>query len=167
MITPSGLAYDKLTAKDIVTVNVDDCSFEGDLAPSSEKGVHAAIYRERSDVGFIIHTHQSYASALSNLGRDYPVSNHGDRQILGDKVRYIPYALPGTKKLKNNALKAVAGSTGKAFLMAAHGAICIGADSEEAFNVAEKLEGFCKEVITRRYLELSGRSYFVEEEFYK
>ncbi|MBR5016026.1 MAG: class II aldolase/adducin family protein, partial [Clostridia bacterium] len=58
VITPSGKAYETLTPEDIVTVNIADCSYEGDIKPSSEKGVHAEAYRLRPDVDFIIHTHQ-------------------------------------------------------------------------------------------------------------
>ena len=65
IITPSGKAYDRLTPDDLVKVRVSDCSYSGNVKPSSEKGVHAAAYALRSHVGFIIHTHQYYASAVA------------------------------------------------------------------------------------------------------
>ena len=65
VITPSGRTYDTLTPDDIVVVNIDDCSYEGDIKPSSEKGIHADAYALRSDVNFVIHTHQVNASALT------------------------------------------------------------------------------------------------------
>ena len=167
VITPSGLAYEKLTPAEIVAVNIEDESYEGDLAPSSEKGVHAVIYRQRKDVNFIIHTHQLYASALSGLGLSFAVEDPANRKILGDMVSYIPYGLPGTKKLRNEVADVLAGSNSKAFIMASHGVICIGADSEEVFQVAAELEGFCKNQIIRRYLEQSGRSSYIETEFYR
>ena len=43
VITPSGKPYDGLTPDDIVVVNIDDYSYEGDIKPSSEKGIHAAV----------------------------------------------------------------------------------------------------------------------------
>ena len=55
VITPSGRAYEDLTPEEIVVVNIDDCSYEGDIKPSSEKGVHAAAYRHHPTVDFVIH----------------------------------------------------------------------------------------------------------------
>ena len=68
-ITPSGRAYETLQPEDIVVVKIEDCSWEGDQKPSSEKGIHADVYRTRPGVNFVIHTHQAAASAWSILGK--------------------------------------------------------------------------------------------------
>ena len=65
IITPSGIPYERLTADMMVKVKISDLSYEGDIKPSSEKGIHAKAYLYRKDVSFIIHTHQTYATALS------------------------------------------------------------------------------------------------------
>ena len=70
VITPSGRDYMGLTPDDIVLVKISDLSYEGDIKPSSEKGVHAACYRLRSDVNFVIHTHQTMASVAGLKGYD-------------------------------------------------------------------------------------------------
>ena len=54
VITPSGRDYQSLTPDDIVLVKIEDLSYEGDVKPSSEKGVHAACYKLRSNVNFVI-----------------------------------------------------------------------------------------------------------------
>ena len=46
-ITPSGRAYETLQPEDIVVVKIEDCSWEGDQKPSSEKGIHADVYRRK------------------------------------------------------------------------------------------------------------------------
>lgn len=58
VITPSGRAYDTLTPEEVVVVNIDDCSHEGDIKPSSEKGIHADAYKHHPLVNFVIHTHK-------------------------------------------------------------------------------------------------------------
>ena len=58
LITPSGLAYETLRPEQLVLVNVADASWEGEIKPSSEKGIHADAYRLRPEVNFVIHTHQ-------------------------------------------------------------------------------------------------------------
>jgi len=142
-ITPSGRNYDTLTPAEIVTVNIEDCSYQGSIEPSSEKGVHAEVYSKRPDINFVIHTHQPYASAVSCLGIDLPVTDPEAKRQIGDQVISIPYALSGTKKLRNNVAAALSRSDSKAYLMVSHGAICIGENSEQAFLVAAVLEKVC------------------------
>ena len=70
VITPSGRAYETLTPDELVVVNIEDCSYDGDIKPSSEKGVHAAAYRHHPTVDFVIHTHQKYATIVSITGME-------------------------------------------------------------------------------------------------
>lgn len=67
-ITPSGRAYEDLTPEEIVIVNIEDCEYDGEIKPSSEKGVHAAAYRHHPEVDFVIHTHQRAATIVSITG---------------------------------------------------------------------------------------------------
>ncbi len=158
VITPSGLPYEMLTPAEIVTVNIKDCSYEGALEPSSEKWVHAEVYRRRPEINFVIHTHQPYASAVSPLKTDLDVNDPVAEALIGKKVVSVAYGLPGTKKLRRNVASAVSRIRGKAYLMASHGALCLGKDSDEAFRVAGVLEHICTDFINRRYLELSGKT---------
>lgn len=158
VITPSGRAYEALTPEELVTVNIEDAGYEGDIKPSSEKGMHAEVYKNRSDIGFVIHTHQINASAVSPLKNDIPVTDPDSASVIGDKVLCAAYALPGTKKLKKKVARVLSGSTGKSFILSYHGALCIGTDYDEAFRVAFELEKVCSDFVNKRYLEISGRS---------
>lgn len=139
VITPSGKFYEDLTESDMVVVNIDDCSWEGDRKPSSEKGVHADAYALRSDVSFIIHTHQTYASAVAAECRD---------TVFAPCARY---GLPGTSKLRKN-MKACIGShpADKSFLMARHGALLLGSSPDEAFDLANRLEENSRALVEKR-----------------
>ena len=68
VITPSGKGYEGLSEEDIVKIRLSDESFEGDVKPSSERGVHAALYKLHPNINFIIHTHQLYATAVGVAG---------------------------------------------------------------------------------------------------
>ena len=139
IITPSGKAYDRLTPDDLVKVKVSDCSYSGNIKPSSEKGVHAAAYALRSHVGFIIHTHQYYASAVAAECRNIR------------KAPCAAYALPGTTKLKRFVADAVKNNPYEnMFLMARHGTLILGSDMDEAFARAEELEEKCKGLVEAR-----------------
>ncbi len=156
-ITPSGLPYETLTPAEIVVVNIADASYEGNIKPSSEKGFHAAIYKQRNDVNFIVHTHQAAASALSPLQMDFEVKNSEAASIMGQKILCASYGLPGSKKLIKAITDAISSSDGKAFLMAYHGALCLGENYEEAFRVAAALEDECESIISRQYMQISGK----------
>ena len=141
VITPSGKPYDGLTPDDIVEVEIDTLSYSGDVKPSSEKGVHAEVYKAHPEAGFVIHTHQKFASIVSATSDGIPSLSAKGREVVGDRVLLASYGLPGTKKLKKGVAAALAADKNtKAIIMAHHGAVCFGADSEEAFNVAATLE---------------------------
>lgn len=156
VITPSGRAYENLSTEEIVAVNIEDGCYTGNIKPSSEKDLHAEFYKHRKDVNFIIHTHQVNASAVSPLCMDIPVRGHSMTSSVGNKVACAAYGLPGSQKLKKEASAALARSEGKAILLAYHGAVCLGRDMEEAFQVASDLEKVCEDFTMQRYMEISG-----------
>jgi len=156
VITPSGRSYESLSPEEIVMVNIEDGSYSGEIKPSSEKDLHAEIYKHRKDINFIIHTHQANASALSPLGEDIPVSDPEALSCFGERVACAAYGLPGSQKLKKEAITAFARTEGKAILLAYHGAVCLGSDMEEAFQVASDLEKISDDFACRRYSEISG-----------
>ena len=141
VITPSGLGYDIMEPEDLVVVNISDLSYEGNRKPSSEKGIHADAYRLRPEVNFVIHTHQDKASVYGIRGWDLSGLT---ASILGKRVPCAAYGLPGTEKLRQAVADALsANPSSQAVLMKAHGALCLGADCESAFQAAEELEKAC------------------------
>lgn len=156
VITPSGIAYEDLTPEKIVLVNVADCTYDGDIKPSSEKGIHAACYALRPEVNFVIHTHQVNASIVSALGRDINNVTGEDKDVIGDNVPIAAYGLPGTGKLKKGVIAAITRSDSKAAIMAHHGAVCMGTSYEDAKDVASRLENVCERFILNKYAELKG-----------
>lgn len=156
VITPSGIAYEDLTPEKIVLVNVADCTYDGDIKPSSEKGIHAACYALRPEVNFVIHTHQVNASIVSALGRDINNVSGDDKNVIGDNVPIAAYGLPGTGKLKKGVIAAITRSDSKAAIMAHHGAVCMGTSYEDAKDVASRLENVCERFVLNKYAELKG-----------
>ena len=138
-ITPSGREYQTLAQEDIVEVKIEDLSYSGSIKPSSEKGIHAAVYQIHPEINFVIHTHQENASAMSATGLDYfrPLSDYSE---LGSTVVCAKYALPGTKALCKNVTEALKISSGNAIVMKHHGTLCIGKTYEETFLTASQLE---------------------------
>jgi L-ribulose-5-phosphate 4-epimerase len=79
-IKPSGVAYETLTAADMVVVDLDSKVVEGDLRPSSDTKTHAALYKAFQGIGGIVHTHSTYASAWAQAGMPIPLygTTHAD-----------------------------------------------------------------------------------------
>lgn len=165
VITPSGRPYETLKPEEIVLCKVEDCSYEGEIKPSSEKKLHALLYQMYPETNFVIHTHQKYASVLSASGlNSIPII---DYPLLGDKVRIAEYGLPGTAKLRKGVEKAALGSSSHAVIMAHHGAVCFGKDYEETFTCAKQLEEACYKLIANEYLIRSKDKDFEEEKLYQ
>lgn len=80
VIKPSGVPYDKMTADDMVVMNLDGEKVEGELNPSSDTPTHLALYRSFKDIGGIVHTHSSWACSWAQAGRDVPAygTTHAD-----------------------------------------------------------------------------------------
>lgn len=161
VITPSGRAYETLTPEEIVLVNIADCEYEGEIKPSSEKGIHADSYRLRPDVNFVIHTHQVYASVLSPMGISVKNVYPDAARVIGNEVLCADYGMPSTGKLRKGVEEALLKAPdSKAFIMKHHGALCLGKDYDESFQVASVLEDVCRRVIKEKYLRISGETCF-------
>ncbi len=158
VITPSGRDYLSLTPDDIVVVNLEDLSYEGDIKPSSEKGLHAQCYILRKECNFVIHTHQANASIVSAIGCDVNGITGYSKEIIGDNIPVAAYGLPGTGKLRKGVVGALNRSDSKAVIMRHHGAVCLGADYDDAFKVANEVEKVCAEFIYKKYEEATGKA---------
>jgi L-fuculose-phosphate aldolase len=136
-VSPSGVAYDRMTAADVAVVDLEGRRMDGDLAPSSELPFHLALYRHRPDVAAVVHTHSVYATTLACLHWEIPAV-HYLVGFAGPKVPLAAYATYGTEALARNVVDAIGSSN--AVLLANHGMIAVGADLEKAFAVAEEIE---------------------------
>ncbi len=137
LITPSGMAYGKLRAEDIVFVDFDG-AFQGALAPSSEWRFHRDIYRTRQSAGAVVHAHPPYATARACLNEGLPAFHYMVAAAGGTDIRCCPYALFGTEELSRVVLEALGGR--RACLMGNHGLVAFGDDLEKALGLALEVE---------------------------
>ena len=142
VVTPSGMSYQKLKPDQMVVVNIHDLSYPGDLKPSMEAPLHAAIYRARPDVNAILHNHSTAACTVAAAHVDVPAILDDEVQIVGGPIRVAEYSLPGTTVLGQNALERLGDRN--AVLLANHGAVCLGRNLEEAFVTAQVVEKSCR-----------------------
>jgi L-fuculose-phosphate aldolase len=145
LITPSSLPYEDMTPADVILLPGDGLSGEaiGPHRPSSEWRFHAAIYKDRADIHSVVHSHSTYATAMSMLRRDIPSVHYMIGIFGGDSVRCADYAHYGSQSLSDNALAALKDRTG--CLLGTHGMIACGGDLKQALWRAGELEALCQQ----------------------
>ena len=148
LITPSAVPCEDVDAASIVEVGLDGAA-RGPLAPSTEWRIHRDIYRIRPDVGAVVHTHSTFATALSCLRRPVPAFHYMVARAGGDDIRCARYATYGTAALSRSALAALAGGR-RACLLANHGLLALGADLASARALAREVEALCEQYLLAR-----------------
>lgn len=161
IVTPSGMDYERLTEDDLPIVDIQTLEWTGSHKPTSERKIHAAMYRERPEVGAVIHSHPTYCSILASVGQELPVINEDMQRLIGGNVKVGSYGLPGTKKLTQGTIDAM--KDRNACFMANHGVMCVGRDMEEAFETIRVLESACLDYIKQKTLEVTGAKEFSEQ----
>jgi len=141
LITPTGVAYDRLSPDDVVAV-ARDGEARGRLAPSSEWRFHRDVYAARPDAHAIVHTHAPFCTTLACLGRGIPAFHYMVAVAGGRDIRCAPYATFGSQELADAAVAALAGR--RACLLANHGMIAIGADLDRALGLAIEVESLAE-----------------------
>lgn len=148
LVTPSGLDYFRLKPEDMVKVNIRTLEHQQGQKPTSEKGIHAGIYLKRPEMGAVIHTHSKYCSIFAAAVQPVPIEDEEGQEVFGQWVDVAKYALPGSKALMRNTIKAFGENYG--CIMANHGMVCGGDSMEQAFDHCRMLEKCCARYIERR-----------------
>jgi L-ribulose-5-phosphate 4-epimerase len=99
-IKPSGVPYNELSPDKMVIVDFEGKTVDGELRPSSDTLTHAVLYKHWPDIGGIVHTHSTYATAWAQTQTDIPIfgTTHADHLTID-----IPCAPPmDDKMIKGN-----------------------------------------------------------------
>ena len=149
-ITPAGTDYKTMTPDDIVVVDYDVDVIEGDAVPSSESLTHVAVYKARSDISAVIHTHSIYASVLAVAGVPLPPILDELVAYLGGPVEVAEYGFPSTEELGEKAIQAM-GERNAVFIRN-HGVLAAGRDMPDALRACELVERAAQIYIQARAL---------------
>lgn len=145
LITPSGLNKGKLTPKDLLIIDSEGNCVDGSASrPSSETPMHLEVYRQRADVGAVIHAHPITCVALSLVGISLQDVYIPEALVMLGPVPTTPYATPSSTENRD----AIAGLIMQhdALILAHHGSLTVGRDLDEAFSRLEILEHTAKTV---------------------
>jgi L-fuculose-phosphate aldolase len=137
LITPSGMAYERLKPDDLVVVDWAGVP-HGRRLPSSEWRFHRDILAARPETNVVLHAHPPFATSLACLRRGIPPFHYMVAKAGGADIRCAPYATFGTQALSDHALAAIEGR--KACLLANHGMIAVGKDFDAVLALSIEVE---------------------------
>jgi L-ribulose-5-phosphate 4-epimerase len=161
-IKPSGVAYEEMTAEDIVIVDLDGNVVSGERRPSTDTPAHLALYRAFSEIGGVVHSHSTWATAWAQAQREIPLlgTTHADLS---------PHPIPLTRPLTEEEVESdYEGATGAVLveavqghgplevpcaLVRGHGPFCWGTTAGAAVEVAVTLEAVARMALLTAVLE--------------
>jgi L-fuculose-phosphate aldolase len=144
LITPTGMAYETCTAADMAYMALDGtASASARRKPSSEWRFHRDIYAARPEAGAVVHTHSPFATALACQEQGIPAFHYMVARFGGTDVRCAAYATFGSQELSDAVMVALEGRCG--CLMAHHGMVVFGHDTDHALALAVELETLCEQ----------------------
>ncbi|PRX55661.1 L-ribulose 5-phosphate 4-epimerase [Nonomuraea fuscirosea] len=152
VIKPSGVSYDELTPANMVVCDLDGNLVEGEHSPSSDTAAHAYVYRNMPDVGGVVHTHSTYASAWAARGEAIPCVLTAMADEFGGEIPIGPFALIGDDSIGQGIVETLKGHRSKAVLMQNHGVFSIGKDARAAVKAAVMCEDVARTVHVARQL---------------
>jgi len=144
VIKPSGVRYEEMTPSQMVILDLDGNIVEGDMKPSVDSATHLFIYRHRSDVNGVVHTHSTFATAFAALGCPIPVYLTAMADEFGGPIPAGAYAKIGGEEIGREVVRSIGDSP--AILMASHGVFTIGTDPLAAVKAAVMTEDVAKTV---------------------
>jgi hypothetical protein len=138
VIKPSGVLFDDLRPEDMIVVNLDGDVVEGDLKPSVDTISHLVVYRNRSDVNSIVHTHSPYATSFAIVGEPLQIYTTTAAAVFGGDIPVSDFVTIGNDEIGNEIVNKIGHN--KAILIRNHGVFTIGNTISSALKYAVVLE---------------------------
>jgi L-ribulose-5-phosphate 4-epimerase len=152
VIKPSGVSYDDLDADAMIVCTLDGEVVEGERSPSSDTAAHAFVYANLPEVGGVVHTHSTYASAWAARDEAIPCVLTAMADEFGGEIPVGPFAVIGDDSIGRGIVSTLAGHNSSAVLMRNHGVFTIGKDAKSAVKSAVMCEDVARTVHISRQL---------------
>lgn len=156
-ITPHGVELGDVTPDELIKVHMDG-SYEGDVEPSVETGLHLRCYAERPDIGAVVHLHSYYSTLIGMYDEEgiMPAYTGAYFYKVG-KLEKVPFFKSGATELVD-AVGELIGHT-NAVLMQNHGIITCAGNLRKAFNLCEDVE-----MNARMHIDMKGKGALTKEQ---
>ena len=142
LVTPSGSYYETMKTDDILRMDLDGNILEGTLKPSVDTVALLYIYKHMPNVNAIIHTHQTYATAVGLIADKLPaVTTTLPNATLGE-INVAPYSSPASINMGIETVEHINGK--RAIILKHHGVVTVGGNLKEALYAAVYMEDTAK-----------------------
>jgi L-ribulose-5-phosphate 4-epimerase len=152
VIKPSGVSYDELTPESMVVTDLEANLVEGERTPSSDTAAHAYVYQHLPEVGGVVHTHSTYATAWAARGEPVPCVLTMMADEFGGDIPIGPFALIGDDSIGRGIVETLRTSRSRAVLMRNHGPFTVGPTAKAAVKAAVLVEEVARTVHIARQL---------------
>ena len=142
VVKPSGVDFEEMEPADMVVVDLHGKVIEGNLKPSVDTATHLYVYRHMPEVGSVIHTHSSYATAFAALGKPIPCYLTAIADEFGCAIPVSDYARIGEEEIGQEIVAKIGRCP--AILMKSHGVFTVGKTVKDAFKAAVMVEDVAK-----------------------
>jgi len=151
-ITPSGISKSFIQPELLLRIDAEGTKLEGreDLTPSSEIKMHMRCYRDRPDVGAVVHAHPPTATGYAVANKPLDEYSMIETVIAMGSVPVTPFGAPSTWEVPEAIAPYLPDHD--ALLLQNHGALTVGRDLLTAYYRMETLELFAKISLTARLL---------------
>ncbi|MET0432973.1 MAG: L-ribulose-5-phosphate 4-epimerase [Cellulomonas sp.] len=152
VIKPSGVTYDELTPESMVVCDLEGNLVDGTRSPSSDTAAHAYVYTHMPEIGGVVHTHSTYATAWAARAEPVPCVLTMMADEFGGDIPIGPFALIGDDSIGRGIVETLRESRSPAVLMRNHGPFTIGKDAKAAVKAAVMVEEVARTVHISRQL---------------
>lgn len=152
VIKPSGVGYEDLTPAAMVLCDLNGKLVDGQGLPSSDTAAHAYVYKHMPEVGGVVHTHSTYATAWAARGEAIPCVLTMMADEFGGDIPTGPFALIGDDSIGRGIVETLRGHRSRAVLMRNHGPFTIGPTAKAAVKTAVMCEEVARSVHISRQL---------------
>ncbi|MDY7529272.1 MULTISPECIES: L-ribulose-5-phosphate 4-epimerase [Cryobacterium] len=150
VIKPSGVDYADLAPENMILCDLDGAVIPGtpgsDRSPSSDTAAHAYVYRNMPEIGGVVHTHSTYATAWAARGEEIPCVITAMADEFGGPIPIGTFAIIGDDTIGRGIVAALTGHRSRAVLMQNHGPFTIGKDARDAVKAAVMVEDVARTV---------------------
>jgi L-ribulose-5-phosphate 4-epimerase len=150
VIKPSGVSYDDLSPENMILCDLDGNVIPDtpgwERSPSSDTAAHAYVYRNMPEVGGVVHTHSTYATAWAARGEEIPCVITAMADEFGGPIPVGPFAIIGDDSIGVGIVETLADHRSPAVLMQNHGVFTIGRDAKDAVKAAVMAEDVARTV---------------------
>jgi len=146
------VSYNELTPEAMVITDLEGNLVDGDGSPSSDTAAHAYVYKHMPEVGGVVHTHSTYATAWAARGEPIPcvLTMMGDE--FGGEIPIGPFALIGDDSIGRGIVETLRDHRSPVVLMQNHGPFTIGKTAKAAVKAAVMCEEVARTIHIARQL---------------